>query len=275
MAHRYGPPLRSARFAAAAGQRQATPAGQCGLFAGFAACPGLSKCHREGLHPEHLIAASRKPGTGTCRPGRRPVRVPFCGRLIAECDRSPVLREAVLPRRFRCSGPCCKHCAALRSGSACPRITSGVLQPPAEIAGWDGPGTCGHRRFPSSLRIITGFVSIYLEFPGFCQQHPPVLSLPVVTITKCEPEPHRWPMGEALPDGAGSVRLELIFRLPAAGPALSLRRCHNPRRGTTLGLLPARNRRVVPSLGLPPAADPASIRKSHTHGPSLWFSATG
>ena len=54
-----------------------------------------------------------------------------------------------LPRRFRCSG-----LAALRSGSACPRMTWGFLKAPAEIVGWAGPGTCGRWRFRSSLWVI-------------------------------------------------------------------------------------------------------------------------
>ena len=52
---------------------------------------------------------------------------------------------------------------ALRVGL--PSDDLGVLKAPADVTGWDGPGACGRWQFPSSLSVIRGFVSAYLEFP--------------------------------------------------------------------------------------------------------------
>ena len=56
------------------------------------------------LLPARVIAADRNPDA----PGRRPVRVPFCHLLVAECHRSSVLR-----------GLCCRAASGARAWRPC------------------------------------------------------------------------------------------------------------------------------------------------------------
>ena len=94
----------------------------------------------------------------------------------------------MLARRFRCSG-----LAALRSGSACPRMTSGFCRRQLRLPAGMVPELAVARRFPSSLQVITGLRAVCtpdvrprrLRPPAQTRTPPPC----VTTITKFAEEP--------------------------------------------------------------------------------------
>ncbi len=143
--------------------RRAVPAGRATATMGHRRCAndihGSSlRCPPAEQHRCPIVAAAG-PGDSCrqksgCPPGRRPVRVPFCHLLVAECDRSSVLRiyaAAPLPV-LGPGGP------ALRVGL--PSDDLRVLQAPAETAGRVVPELTVAPRFPPSLQVITGLRAV-------------------------------------------------------------------------------------------------------------------
>src|SRR5712691_5038813 len=97
-----------------------------------------------------VIAGTRKSGTRTRLPDPRPVRFQSCGQLIAECDRPPVQqRDPAAPL------PVLGPRAALRSGSACHRMTLGS----AGLV----PKACGSSALPA---VTMGYHWLRVRLPG-------------------------------------------------------------------------------------------------------------
>ena len=130
--------------------------------------PSLGLCGFEEPEPE--IGTIRDPHTRRARtnhPGASEIGSDgdggqACGHVFSAGSQFGSRSAAgdVLPRRFRCSG-----LAALRSGSACRWKKLGFCRHRLRLRAEMIPQLAGSWRFPSSLRVITGFVSACLELP--------------------------------------------------------------------------------------------------------------